>query len=373
MESSNVVLSLGTWLEQTTPQRVSGTLGEAVDNDCFEDNGTMESPPGSGCESSGPIVDTFLPSTLSATHSKQVVSSTQFSSTLLQAALFRAVATGNLVSLKLMVTAAKELDLLGKAGNVESISNIVNYDQRTLLHLASAEGHLDIVSFLLENQADPYAKDRWGATPIDDAWENNHMEVIKVIEAFVDSEGKSGPVVNMERKQKDIEHRLDTGIDIPYNRGHRPLGAFASIPLTSDFPYCGLRRTVSSPVETENFNEPKQRERSVSCQEDDSFMFLAERFFPMNFPFMDRDNFSEGDSPILESPCGERKTEDVAENDASDNGSEQEEESQLMMVAQEELDRAYRSEKDKIFQKYRKIIEEKLGSVPNRLRLLSLI
>ncbi|GJQ09077.1 hypothetical protein GpartN1_g868.t1 [Galdieria partita] len=379
MESSKVGLVVGTWLGQTSLEGVSceelGTLGQTVDKQYNEDNGILEleKPYSKGSESSGTKIDAVLASAISTTDPGQVVSSAQLSSTLLQAALFRAVATGNLASLKLMVTAAKELGLLEKTGNSETFWNIVNYDQRTLLHLASAEGHLDIVSFLLENNANPCAKDRWGATPMDDAWENGHVEVIAVIESFIDSKRKSGSVDSMEWRAREIKHQLDTGVDIPLNNGHRPLGAFASISLTSDFPYIGLRRTVSSPVEAETCNEVKHRERSVSCQEDESFTFLADRFFPMDPPFFDRDNFSDGDSPALGIQVGLGKSEDLSENCGSDDGSEQEEESQLMIVAQEELDRAYRSEKDKIFQKYRKIIEEKLGSVPNRLRLLSLI
>ena len=42
-----------------------------------------------------------------------------------------------------------------------------DYDKRTPLHLASAEGHLvDIVRFLLENNVTVNPKDRWGNTPL---------------------------------------------------------------------------------------------------------------------------------------------------------------------------------------------------------------
>ncbi len=47
--------------------------------------------------------------------------------------------------------------------------NIVNFDDRTPLHLAAFNGHLMIVKYLIENKAEINAIDRWGGTPLDDA------------------------------------------------------------------------------------------------------------------------------------------------------------------------------------------------------------
>ena len=44
-----------------------------------------------------------------------------------------------------------------------------DYDDRTPLHLASAGGHLECVKFLIEEGVKPNPKDRWGATPLNDA------------------------------------------------------------------------------------------------------------------------------------------------------------------------------------------------------------
>eukprot|EP00013_Stygamoeba_regulata_P003847 CAMPEP_0177631926 /NCGR_PEP_ID=MMETSP0447-20121125/2012_1 /TAXON_ID=0 /ORGANISM="Stygamoeba regulata, Strain BSH-02190019" /LENGTH=376 /DNA_ID=CAMNT_0019133447 /DNA_START=9 /DNA_END=1140 /DNA_ORIENTATION=- len=50
-----------------------------------------------------------------------------------------------------------------------------DYDKRTALHVAAAEGQLKAVDFLLKHGASAMLKDRWGATPLDDALCNKHQ------------------------------------------------------------------------------------------------------------------------------------------------------------------------------------------------------
>jgi len=56
-----------------------------------------------------------------------------------------------------------------------------DYDQRTALHLAAAEGHLDVVTYLMNAGADVSACDRWGATPLEDAIRGQHDGVAALL------------------------------------------------------------------------------------------------------------------------------------------------------------------------------------------------
>ena len=57
--------------------------------------------------------------------------------------------------------------------------SIGDYDGRTPLHLAAAEGHLDTCKFLIDLGIKP-KPDRWGGYPISDAKENNHYDIINL-------------------------------------------------------------------------------------------------------------------------------------------------------------------------------------------------
>ena len=73
---------------------------------------------------------------------------------------------------------ANEMDSSGalKAGEVFDI-NKGDYDKRTSLHLASSEGHYDIVDYLCKHGADVNVEDRWGGRPLDDAVQKGNKRV----------------------------------------------------------------------------------------------------------------------------------------------------------------------------------------------------
>lgn len=60
-----------------------------------------------------------------------------------------------------------------------------DYDGRTALHLAAAEGHVECIHFLLEKcHVDPNPLDRWQQTPLDDAISFKHDEVVEILSKY---------------------------------------------------------------------------------------------------------------------------------------------------------------------------------------------
>ncbi|CAG5979042.1 unnamed protein product [Menidia menidia] len=63
--------------------------------------------------------------------------------------------------------------------------DLKDYDCRTALHVAAAEGHIEVVRFLTETcKVDPFVEDRWGNLPVDDAMQFGHEEVVKLIKDY---------------------------------------------------------------------------------------------------------------------------------------------------------------------------------------------
>lgn len=58
-----------------------------------------------------------------------------------------------------------------------------DYDSRTALHIACAEGHVEVVDELLKAGANPNAKDRWGCTTFSDAKRNGQDGVAALLRA----------------------------------------------------------------------------------------------------------------------------------------------------------------------------------------------
>ena len=59
--------------------------------------------------------------------------------------------------------------------------NVCDYDRRTPLHVAAAEGHSAVAAALLDFGADAYARDRWNLTPADDAIKHGDPSLISLL------------------------------------------------------------------------------------------------------------------------------------------------------------------------------------------------
>ncbi|KAM9829222.1 glutaminase kidney isoform, mitochondrial [Syngnathus typhle] len=60
-----------------------------------------------------------------------------------------------------------------------------DYDSRTALHVAASEGHIEAVIFLTDEcKVDPYIKDRWGNTPLDDARQFDHHVIATILQQY---------------------------------------------------------------------------------------------------------------------------------------------------------------------------------------------
>uniref|UniRef100_A0A3Q1BVK7 glutaminase n=1 Tax=Amphiprion ocellaris TaxID=80972 RepID=A0A3Q1BVK7_AMPOC len=81
-----------------------------------------------------------------------------------------------------------------------------DYDSRTALHVAAAEGHGEVVRFLLEAcKVNPVPRDRWGNTPMDEAVHFGHHDVVTILR---DYHNKYSPQDSSDDKQ-NAEKNLD--------------------------------------------------------------------------------------------------------------------------------------------------------------------
>lgn len=81
---------------------------------------------------------------------------------------------------------------------------LADYDGRTALHLAAAEGHKDCVMFLLEQCGVPHGpRDRWGNMPIDEAETFGHHGIVDYLKSWAEKVEKQR--LEEHRKNGDAE------------------------------------------------------------------------------------------------------------------------------------------------------------------------
>ncbi|XP_069509790.1 glutaminase liver isoform, mitochondrial [Ambystoma mexicanum] len=79
-----------------------------------------------------------------------------------------------------------------------------DYDSRTALHVAAAEGHLDVVTFLTKVcKVNPFVKDRWGNAPLHDAIQFGHTEVVTVLQDYQEAYAKVQSLPAPENHSKE--------------------------------------------------------------------------------------------------------------------------------------------------------------------------
>ncbi|WP_372370245.1 glutaminase A [Candidatus Uabimicrobium sp. HlEnr_7] len=82
--------------------------------------------------------------------------------------------------------------------------NGMDYDGRTPLHLAAAEGRKNIVEYFVKRNVNLNLQDRWGGTPLDDAIGQNHQEIVNLLQMYK-ALHQGGYVVNENYNEQERE------------------------------------------------------------------------------------------------------------------------------------------------------------------------
>ncbi|KAE9553881.1 hypothetical protein FO519_002922 [Halicephalobus sp. NKZ332] len=92
--------------------------------------------------------------------------------------------------------------------------NMVDYDGRTALHLAAAEGHTIIVKFLLNiAKADPNIKDRWGRTALDDAKTFHNGTCVTLLQKAIQKAMRDVNRMESITEKKNLDGNSENGIE----------------------------------------------------------------------------------------------------------------------------------------------------------------
>ena len=109
------------------------------------------------------------------------------------------------------VDEVKTLLQIGDSQQTQLDINKGDYDKRTALHLASGEGHVEIVRLLCDAGADVNVEDRWSRRPMDDATAGSHAECIQILESFGAARGITRPVnaESMDNSERRVVDNME--------------------------------------------------------------------------------------------------------------------------------------------------------------------
>ncbi|KAM9484152.1 glutaminase kidney isoform, mitochondrial-like [Salvelinus alpinus] len=81
-----------------------------------------------------------------------------------------------------------------------------DYDSRTALHVAAAEGHAEVVRFLLEAcKVNPVPIDRWDKTPMEEVLHFGHHDMVTILQ---DYQNKYNPQEAPKKDKETAENNL---------------------------------------------------------------------------------------------------------------------------------------------------------------------
>ncbi|MEQ2184391.1 hypothetical protein GOODEAATRI_007505 [Goodea atripinnis] len=84
-----------------------------------------------------------------------------------------------------------------------------DYDSRTALHVAAAEGHGEVVRFLLEAcKVNAVPKDRWGNTPMDEAVHFGHHDVVTILRDYHNQYSPQDSEAEKQSAEKNLDGLL---------------------------------------------------------------------------------------------------------------------------------------------------------------------
>ena len=86
-----------------------------------------------------------------------------------------------------------------------------DYDQRTALHLAAAEGKVEVARLLIAAGADVAARDRWGSTPLQEAIRFRHPETAVYLESAAGDKMRERAVAAAQSRMSGSRAAAETG------------------------------------------------------------------------------------------------------------------------------------------------------------------